>query len=123
MQEVLPGVEQLEQMSEKNGKSIQLSILKSRPFPASSSTYIQRNCKMRIISTMKNVNINGPINDFKTKVSTFFTYLIAFEVQNYLIFFGNSATLQMFRILKGLRIICSLDFFAYFILSREKSNH
>jgi hypothetical protein len=50
-----------------------LSILKSRPFPASSSTYIQRNCKMRMTSTMKNVKIRGPINDLRTKLSTFFT--------------------------------------------------
>jgi hypothetical protein len=52
-----------------------LSILKSSPFPASSSTYIHRNCKRRMISTIKNVNIRGPINDFNKKLSTFFTCL------------------------------------------------
>jgi hypothetical protein len=49
-----------------------LRTLKSRPFPASSSIYIQRNCKRRMISTIKNVNINGPINDFNKNLSTFF---------------------------------------------------
>ncbi len=28
---------------------------------------------MRMMSTIKKVNIKGPINDFKTNVSTFFT--------------------------------------------------
>ena len=50
------------------------SILKLRPFPASSSTYIHRNCRLRMISTMKNVNIRGPMNDFSKNLSTFFTY-------------------------------------------------
>ena len=50
------------------------STLKSRPLPASSSTYIHRNCRMRMISTIKNVNISGPINDFNKNLSTFFTY-------------------------------------------------
>lgn len=61
------------------------SIFTSRPFPASSSTYIQRNCKIRMIITMKNVSIRGPINDFSTNLSSFFT---SGEIrwQNYLIF-------------------------------------
>jgi hypothetical protein len=49
------------------------STLNSSPFPASSSTYIHRNCKIRIINTMKNVKTRGPINDFNTNLSTFFT--------------------------------------------------
>ena len=48
-------------------------ILKLRPLPASSSTYIQRNCKRRMISTIKNVSTSGPMNDFMTNLSSFFT--------------------------------------------------
>jgi hypothetical protein len=49
------------------------SILNSRPLPASSSTYIQRNWRMSMISTIKKVSTSGPMNDFRTKRSTFFT--------------------------------------------------
>ena len=35
---------------------------------------------------MKNVNIKGPINDFKRNVSTFFHLMLSFEGQKYLIF-------------------------------------
>ncbi len=42
------------------------------PFPASSSIYIHRNCRSRIISTMKNVSTRGPMNDFMTNLSSAF---------------------------------------------------
>ena len=48
-------------------------ILKFSPLPARSSTYIHRNCKRSIVSTMKNVSMRGPINDLSTNLSTFFT--------------------------------------------------
>ena len=57
----------------ENWNSNSPSILISRPLPASSSTYIQRNCKRRIMSTIKNVSTSGPINDFMTNLSIVFT--------------------------------------------------
>jgi hypothetical protein len=56
-------------------KSSSLRIFRSRPFPANSSIYIQRNCKIRMMSTMKKVKMSGPIKDFNTNLSTCFTVL------------------------------------------------
>jgi len=47
-----------------------------------------------MISTIKNVNISGPIKDFNKNLSTFFTS-IAIEVQNYLIFSYSGLTSRL----------------------------
>jgi len=78
----------------ENWKSSSASTLGSSPLPASSSTYIHRNWRINIISTMKNVMINGPMNDLIMKRSIFFIVLAV--VQTY-VNFGRDTILSLTR--------------------------
>ena len=71
--------------SEKWNRSSATTFISS-PLPASSSTYIHRNWRISIISTMKNVSMSGPINDFNMNLSSFFKSDRFFKLQSYSIF-------------------------------------
>ena len=68
----------------ENWKSSSASTFGSRPLPASSSTYIKRNWRIKIMRTIKNVRINGPMNDLIMNRSIFF--IVSGVVQTYDIF-------------------------------------